>query len=124
MPRIACQMNSVPKLLDWTRALTAQAEEALSLKGVPESRHDCQVWLERCNETIVAATRLCGGEVDKLFRAYDLRSVPADNLPSACWRSYLHHAAVTLSQLAYCLEQKILTERPEEVQPRVIPGCP
>jgi hypothetical protein len=106
MPRIASLIEDVGELLDWSQGLVEEAQKDLRQQGLPQSRHACQVFLSHCNEAIAAAARLCGAEVDLLFRTYDLRATPADNLPSTHWRSYLSHAAVTLTQLVSYLEGK------------------
>src|SRR5262245_25785018 len=117
MPRVACLINELGELLDWSRALVEEAQES-TRRALPESRQACQVFLSRCNETIAAAARLCGAEVDLLFRSYDLRATPSDNLPSTHWQSYVSHAAITLSQLVSYLEGKARSD------PREADGSP
>src|SRR5262245_41975093 len=107
MPRFIHASHSVSAILEWTRALAKEVLAALRLAGVPASRHACQEWLGRCNEVIEATWDRCGAETRQLFRTYDLTRMPPDNLPEADLPSYLHHAAVTLGQLATFLEVKV-----------------
>ena len=121
MPKVACQIETVPELLGWTRALAQEAQEALRRGEVPASLQACRVWLGRCNEVMEATARLCGPEAERVFRPYDLCRVPADNLLSKDLESYLDHAAGTLKQVGFYLEQKVRWSHEEsKVQPTII----
>src|SRR5262249_45121316 len=111
MPQVACLIDRVPALLQWTRALAEEAEGSLRRRELPATRHACQVFLARCNELLEAATRLCGREAGWMFPSYDLCRVPADSIPSMDLGSYLDHAATTLRQLIFFLEHRLTSDR-------------